>query len=138
MKIDVVGTEETGWELIHEGEEPIGVAEKMSYLSAVDAFAANWPEYMDELDVLRAEYVEFVGEPAVQKRQRVSGQPREKKRGSGARFRELILAGKSNEECLRTVRAEFPESKATLSDVAWNRGELRKNPGGYLGNGQRV
>lgn len=142
MKIDIVGNEETGWELIYgEDQEPIGVAEKMSYLSAIDAFAANWPEYMVELDELRATYVDFVGEPVVEKKRRVSspsGQPREKKRGSEARIRELILAGESSVECLRIVREEFPESNATLSNVAWNRSELRKNLGGYLSNGQKA
>jgi hypothetical protein len=45
--------------------------------------------------------------------------------GSGRRFRELIQLGYSNAECVAIVRAEFPTSRATLSDAAWNRNALR-------------
>lgn len=131
----VVGNNDK-WEL-RVDDVDLGTAERMPYLQAIDAFAANWPEHMAELDVLRAEYVELMGEPAAaEKRQRTPGVKRQ--RGSGARFRELILVGKSNEECLRIVRAEFPDSKATLSDAAWNRYQLRKNPSGYAPDGSKV
>lgn len=133
MNLKVVGDKQTGWELIGDDVEPIGIAENMSYLSAIDAFCANWPEYMDQLDQLRTDYIDLVGEAVAEKKKRlISGmrQPRERKRGVGNRFVELILAGKSNVECLRIVMAEFPESKATLSDAAWQRSQLRKsNPG---------
>lgn len=45
---------------------------------------------------------------------------------SGQRFRELILMGKSNAECVQIVRAEFPNSVATNSDASWNRSQLKK------------
>lgn len=48
------------------------------------------------------------------------------KRGIGTVVREAILAGKTNEEALAAVVAEFPESKATLASVSWYRNDLRK------------
>jgi len=122
MKIAIVGTKTTGWELILDEEvEPICVVEHASFEEAIDVFAANMPEYSLELDELKCD--DFCGTTA-EKKQRHNGQQR--KRGSGARFRELILQGKTNAECLAIVRGEFPESKATLSDAAWNRAALRK------------
>lgn len=48
------------------------------------------------------------------------------KRGIGTVIREAILAGASNEDALAAVKAEFPESKATLASVSWYRNDLRK------------
>lgn len=45
--------------------------------------------------------------------------------GSGRRMRELLQAGRSTDEVLATIRAEFPQSKATSADVSWNRRRLR-------------
>lgn len=100
-----------------------------SFLVALDAFAANWPELAGELDALRHD--DLAGDepqrasPQRQARPRPSsdGKPR---LGSGARFRELYGLGKSNAEALVIVRAEFSDSKATLSDAAWNRARFRK------------
>jgi site-specific DNA-cytosine methylase len=46
--------------------------------------------------------------------------------GSGAFIRELLVRGVPTDEILRLNRERFPASKATASDVAWNRGRLRK------------
>jgi len=46
--------------------------------------------------------------------------------GSGARIRELLVAGHDAESILATIRREFPQSKATKADVAWNRGRLKR------------
>lgn len=138
MRISIVGSKTTGWELVlgDGSPEPIGVVENATYEEALDVFAANWPEYMDQLDELKCD--DFVGQAPVdetKRKTRVFG--RERKRGSGARFRELISAGKTNEECLRIVREEFPDSKATLSDAAWNRAQLRKNPSAFYADGSK-
>jgi hypothetical protein len=142
MKIAVTGTEETGWELVDaELIEPLGVCEKMDYLEALDCFMANWPEHRDQLEDLRKEHVEFFGEPVSGTRKRekaAGGMKKKKKRGSEARFRELIMMGKTNEECVRIVKEEFPESNATLSNAAWNRAQLRKNPSGFAPDGTRA
>lgn len=140
--IDVVGNELVGFELVVDGmPEPICVVEDVATVDeAVDAFAANHFEHTAELD----ELLDLIGrtpEKDRPKRSRVAsgvGGKKEKKRGSGARFRELMVQGKSNEECLKIVREEFPDSKATLSDAAWNRAELKKNPGGYQADGRKV
>jgi hypothetical protein len=50
-----------------------------------------------------------------------------RKPGSGARIRELILKGFDNDKILATVHKEFPDSKAKASDIAWNKGKLRKD-----------
>lgn len=49
-----------------------------------------------------------------------------RKPGSGARIRELLQKGWDAEKILVVIHREFPGSKATKSDVAWNRGKLRK------------
>jgi len=136
MRINIVGSKVTGWELVVDGEpEPKCVAENVSFEEAVDIFAANYPELMAELDV-EFKCEEFCGNgvKSKEKRQRSVGQ---KKRGSGARFKQLMIEGKTNEECLRIVREEFPESVATLSDAAWNRAQLRKNPEGFEKDGSK-
>ena len=51
------------------------------------------------------------------------------RRGSGYRIRELLCEGRPTEAILATIRAEFPESKAGPSDVAWNRAKLRQQGG---------
>lgn len=52
-----------------------------------------------------------------------NGVPR--KTGSGLRIRELLQAGKDADTILAIIHKEFPGSKATKSDVSWNRGKLR-------------
>jgi site-specific DNA-cytosine methylase len=55
---------------------------------------------------------------------RIPGKP-----GSGARIRKLLEAGKGTAEILATVHKEFPQSKATTSDVSWNRRKIRQLKG---------
>lgn len=50
----------------------------------------------------------------------------ERKPGSGARIRELIMKGVDSEKILATIHKEFPGSKAKASDISWNKGKLRK------------
>lgn len=38
---------------------------------------------------------------------------------------EAIKAGKSNEETLEAVKAEFPEAKTSLASINWYRNKLR-------------
>lgn len=135
MRVMQLGIDNS-WAL--QNGETICVVDNTSYLEAIDCFAANHPEYWDQLEALRQDYIELIGEPIKQRAARAVGPKREKKRGSGARFRELIIAGKSNEDCLRIIREEFPDSKATLSDAAWNRAQIRKNPSGYSPDGQKI
>lgn len=52
----------------------------------------------------------------------------QKKPGSGKRIRELLRKGWDAERILETIHKEFPGSKATKSDVSWNRGAMK--PGG--------
>lgn len=95
---------------------------------ALDAFAANWPGHALALDRLR----DTLGVPRDAPRRVVGMQKTgfgQRKQGSGARFRELIAGGASNHEALAQVREEFPNSKATLSDAAWNRARLQKETG---------
>ena len=109
-----------------------GHCHNMSHDEALDCFAANWPELAGQLDELRVD--ELAGEQpqtAGQSGQVARREHRQacvgiRKPGSGARFRELMAAGASNAEALAIVRAEFPDSKATLSDAAWNRAKLQK------------
>ena len=116
------------YEMLISGEV-IGRCDDMTMDKALDAFAANWPEHAAALDDLKS--VEWLCGPSQTShaRDRAARQPTAgRKPGSGQRFRELILAGASNAEALAAVRAEFPESRATLSDAAWNRRELKVNP----------
>jgi len=125
-----------GWRLVLDGQdETVGMVENATFGEALDSFAANWPEYAEAIDELKCE--DFVGMEIQKKSPRRNGTG-ERKRGSGARFRELILQGKTNEECVRIVREEFVDSKATLSDAAWQRAQLRKNPGGFRPDGSKV
>jgi hypothetical protein len=45
--------------------------------------------------------------------------------GSGARIREMLMKGVDPDEILTTIHREFAGSKATKSDVNWNRRKLR-------------
>lgn len=45
--------------------------------------------------------------------------------GSGARIRELLQKGWDADRILETIHREFPQSRATRSDVNWNRRKLR-------------
>lgn len=51
------------------------------------------------------------------------------RRGSGLRIRQMLVKNVPTEEILRVIHQEFPESKATASDVSWNRGKLRRQGG---------
>ena len=46
--------------------------------------------------------------------------------GSGAYIRSLLVQGHAGDAILAAVHAHYPGSKATKSDIAWNRGRLRK------------
>jgi hypothetical protein len=109
----------------------------MDFERALDVFSANVPELMAELDEFKCD--EFFGneEKKREKRERKTSVG-QKKKGSGARFRELMMQGKTNEECLRIIREEFADSNATLSDAAWNRAQLRKNPAGFRPDGSKI
>lgn len=52
--------------------------------------------------------------------------PRLAKPGSGVRIRELLMKGKDADEILSIIHKEFPGSKATKSDVSWNKGRLKR------------
>jgi hypothetical protein len=50
-----------------------------------------------------------------------------RKPGSGARIREMLLAGRGTPDILATIHAEFVGSKATAADVSWNKQKLRND-----------
>lgn len=52
-----------------------------------------------------------------------------KKSGSGYRIRQMLVAGKSTDQILATIRKEFPQSKAKASDVYWNKRKLQSQGG---------
>lgn len=60
---------------------------------------------------------------------KTANQPRPPGKGSGFRIREMLLAGKSTEDILKIIHQEFPQSRATSSDVSWNRAKLRDQGG---------
>lgn len=82
-------------------------------------------------DRVRPEWNPEVPEPKVQRaganKPKVYTGPT--KPGSGARIRELLSAGRSTGEILETIHQEFPGSKATASDVSWNKRKLRQLQG---------
>lgn len=49
------------------------------------------------------------------------------KRGVGTVVREALIAGKTNEQALEAVKAEFPESSTTKATISWHRNDLRKD-----------
>lgn len=57
--------------------------------------------------------------------QKAPKEPKEKKRGVGDAAIEALKAGKSNEEALAAVKAEFPDSKTSLASINWYRNALR-------------
>lgn len=52
------------------------------------------------------------------------------KRGVGTVAREAIRAGKTNEEALAAVQAEFPDANSSLATISWYRNDLRKKEQG--------
>jgi site-specific DNA-cytosine methylase len=50
-----------------------------------------------------------------------------RKPGSGARIREMLLAGRLTPDILAVIHSEFPGSKAGPSDVSWNKQKLRND-----------
>lgn len=52
---------------------------------------------------------------------------KEPKRGVGTVAIEAIRAGKTNEEALEAVKAEFPEAKTSLASINWYRNKLRSD-----------
>lgn len=64
-------------------------------------------------------------------------EPKEKKRGIGTAAIEAIKDGKTNQEALAAVRAEFPDANTTMASINWYRNDLRTK--GALGtNGKLV
>lgn len=51
---------------------------------------------------------------------------KEPKRGVGTVAKEAILAGKTNEEALEAVKAEFPTGNTGMASINWYRNDLRK------------
>lgn len=49
--------------------------------------------------------------------------------GSGYRIRQMLVEGKSTEAILKIIHKEFKMSKATGSDVSWNRAKLARQGG---------
>ena len=49
------------------------------------------------------------------------------KRGVGTVAIEAIRAGKTNEEALEAVKAEFPDNKTSLASINWYRNKLRSD-----------
>lgn len=49
--------------------------------------------------------------------------------GSGYRIRQMLVEGKPTETILKIIHKEFPMSKATGSDVSWNRAKLAAQGG---------
>ena len=49
------------------------------------------------------------------------------KRGVGTVAVEAIKAGKTNEEALEAVKAEFPDAKTSLASINWYRNKLRSD-----------
>ena len=54
-------------------------------------------------------------------------EPKAPRRGVGTVAQEAIRAGKSNEEALAAVLAEFPEAKTSLQTISWYRNDMRKS-----------
>lgn len=52
---------------------------------------------------------------------------KEKKRGVGDAAIDAIRAGKTNEEALEAVKAEFPDAKTSLASINWYRNKLRSD-----------
>lgn len=107
------------WTLEQDGDCICTCVEEWTRDRAIDTFAANYPHLSGVLDTLRDAPRQPKARSSAIGR---TSSGREVRRGSGARFRELFGEGKTNAEALKIVRAEFPDSKATLSDAAWNRG----------------
>lgn len=98
--------------------------------AAIECFGANWPRLAQRLDEHRSDWLTGARASLQEARSsRPTASPRATRPGSGLRFRELIRSGATNAEALAAVRAEFPESRATLSDAAWNRQRVRREDG---------
>lgn len=52
-------------------------------------------------------------------------EPAAPKRGVGTVACEAIMAGKTNEQALEAVKAEFPDAKTTMASINWYRNDLR-------------
>lgn len=56
-----------------------------------------------------------------------STEPKVKKPGTDAKLRELILAGKTNEQALAATLKAFPKAKTSMACASWNRSQLRNH-----------
>ncbi len=54
-------------------------------------------------------------------------EPTVKKPGTDAKLRELILAGKTNEQALAATLKAFPKAKTSMACASWNRSQLRNH-----------
>ena len=52
-------------------------------------------------------------------------QPKEKTPGVGDLAKDLIRAGKTNEEVLASVKESFPDAKTSMASINWYRNKLR-------------
>lgn len=126
------------WELF-AGDTRIGTCVGTAH-DAARAFCSNWPDLADAIE--SALCLDMCGDaPQAQRAARQVGSgPRlagARRVGVGARMRELLQSGVGDADVLARARAEFPDSKATLSDVAWNKAELRKKPSAYNADGSK-
>lgn len=65
--------------------------------------------------------------------------PRDRsKPGSGERIREMLMKGMGAQAILEVIHEEFPQSRATGSDVSWNKMKLRKMGKVIPGDGGRA
>jgi hypothetical protein len=53
--------------------------------------------------------------------------PRVQKDGVGKLAQELILAGGTNEDVFKEVKAKFPEAKTSMASINWYRNKLRSD-----------
>lgn len=85
------------------------------------------PDQLDVpvLDLTTPEPPPFEGGTSTKDRE--PREPRASRPGSGAYIREQLLAGKATDAIIKEVHEKFPGSKAGPSDIAWNRGKLRKD-----------
>jgi len=57
---------------------------------------------------------------------KASGQKSGRPTGVGAYAKDLIRAGKSNEQVLDTVLKKFPEAQTTIASINWYRHDMRR------------
>lgn len=79
----------------------------------------------DELANAAGEAMEAVEAATAEKA--ADKEPKPPKRGVGTVACEAIRAGKTNEEALALVKAEFPEASTSMASINWYRNNMRTN-----------